>query len=184
MKKLTSLLVSVLLLLGIFAGTITASAEQYTKDDIIDVVSTSAIYKYISGDIINLARTMDATDAQLNELYAIAERFADLDLKDNDASASEYTTAEVNAVMALIDEACEVLDLHYTFTPSADPKHVRDVVFNVYDADNKLVYSYDGDAVKKTGADQTALFVTVSALGCLLLAGAVVFTVKTRKARV
>lgn len=184
MKKLTTMLCAILLLLGMLAGAFSASAAQYTKDDIVEAVSTSAIYKYISGDIINLARTMDATDAQINELYAIAERFADLKLTDKKASADNYTVAEINAVMALIDEACKVLDLHYTFTPSADPKHVRDVIFNVYDADNKLVYSYDGDVIKKTGADQTALYVTVSALGCILLAGAAAFAVKNRKARV
>lgn len=184
MKKLLSVLLTMLLLLGVFAGTMTASAEQYTKEDIIKVVSTSPIYKYISGDIKNLSRTINATDEQLNELYAIAERFAALKLDGKHGSAHDYTQAEIQSVMALIDEACEVLDLTYTFVPSADPKHARDIVFKVYDANNKLIYSFDGDVVKKTGADQTALYVTLMALGTVLLAGAVVLSAKNRKANV
>ena len=184
MKKLITLILSVLLLVGIFAGTMTASAKQYTKQDIVDVVSTSPIYKYISGDVKNLARALDATDDQLNELYGIATRFAALKLDAKKWSAHKFSTAEINQVLALIDEACDVLDLHYTFVPSNDPKHTGDIVFKVYDANNKLIYSFDGDVVKKTGADQTALFAIMSVLGGLLLAGAVVLTTKARKARV
>lgn len=184
MKKVITLLLSVLLMFGILGGAMSVSAAQYTEDDIVDVISTSPVYKYISGDIKNLARSMDATDEQLNELYAIAKRFAALDLDEKKGSGSMYSTAQIDSVLALIDEACEVLDLHYTFTPSADPKHTHDVVFKVYDADNKLVYSFDGDVVKKTGEDQTAMFAILSVLSGALLAGAVVFTVKSRKARV
>lgn len=184
MKKLITLILSVLLLVGVFAGTMTASAKQYTKQDIIDVASTSPIYKYIAGDVKNLTRSLDVTDDQLNELYDIASRFAALKLDPEKQSAHDYSMDQINEVLALVEEACEVLGLRYTFVPSNDPKHTGDVVFKVYDASNKQVYSFDGDVVKKTGADQTALFAAMSVLGALLLAGAVVLTTKARKARV
>ncbi len=173
MKKLSIALLSIILVLGLFAGTFSASAAT-TKEDLIEKVSASAIYKYIEGDIKNLARTIDATPEQLDKLAVIADKFVALNLTDKGPSASEYTKEETKAVMALLDDAADVMGYTYTFTDSKSPKHKEDYVITLYDKDNKVVYSFDGDAVKKTGADQAVLFTMIAVLGGALLAGAVV----------
>ncbi len=173
MKKITVLLLALIMMLGVCAGAFSASAAT-TEEALIEKVSASPIYKYIEGDIKNLARTVDATPEQLEKLSAIADKFVALKLTDKGASASEYSKDEIKAVMALVDEAADVMGYTYTMTDSKSPKHKDDLVITLYDKNNKVVYSMDGDAVKKTGADQTALFVLIAALGCTLLAGAVV----------
>ncbi len=181
MKKTLVLVLSLMLLLVAFAGTFSVSAAtQYTKDDIVAKISESVVYKYIKGDITNLSRTVEATPEQLNKLYDIAERFAALKLTDKGGSASEYTTAEIDTVLALIDEACDVMGYTYTFTASAKPQHKNDVVFKLYDANQKLIYTFDGDIVKQTGFDATATFVIISLLGCALVAAAAFVAKKAR----
>lgn len=180
MKKTLVLVLSLMLLLVAFAGTFSVSAAQYTKDDIVAKISESVIYKYIKGDIANLVRTVDATPEQLNQLYGVAERFAALKLTDNGGSASEYTRAETDAVLELIDEACSILGYTYTFEASAKPQHKNDLVFKVFDANGKAVYIFDGDIVKQTGFDSTATIVTISLLGCALVAAAAFIAKKAR----
>lgn len=181
MKKTLVLVLSLMLLLVAFAGTFSASAAtQYKKEDIVAKLSESPIYKYVKGDVTNLTRTMNATPEQLNKLYDIADRFVKLGLKDKGGSAHNYTKAEIASVLALVDEACDVLGYRYTFTTSTKTKHKGDIVFNVYDANGKQVYKFDGDVVRQTGFDATATFVTVSLLGCTLLAAAAVLAKKAR----
>jgi len=181
MKKTLVLVLSLMLLLVAFAGTFSVSAAtQYTKDDIVAKVSESAIYKYIKGDVANLARTVDATPEQLNKLYDIAERFVALKLADKGGSASEYTQAEISAVLALIDEACAVMNYSYTFEAAAKPQHKNDVTLKLYDNNQKLIYNFDGDVVKQTGFDSTATFVTITLLGCALAAAAAFVAKKAR----
>lgn len=179
MKKIAVLTLTLILLLGAVVGTFSVSAATHTKQDIADKVSESAIYKYISTDVKNLMRNVDLTDAQADALYDIAERFVSLKLTDKGASADKYTAEEVQAVLKLVDEACAVLNYTYTITPVANAKHAGDIEFKVFDAAGKQVYAYNGDVIKKTGADQTALFITLALCGMALLAGAVV--VKTKK---
>ncbi len=181
MKKTLILVLSLMLLLVAFAGTFSVSAAtQYKKEDIVAKLSESPIYKYVKGDVTNLTRTMNATPEQLNELYDIADRFVKLGLKDKGGSAHKYTNAEISSVLALVDEACDVLGYTYTFSASAKSQHKGDVVLSVYDAAGKQVYKFDGDVVKQTGFDATATFVTVSALGVALLAAAAFVAKKAR----
>ncbi len=179
MKRFISVALTFLLLLGVFAGTFSVSAA--TEEDIIKTLSESPVYKHISGDITQLARSMDATDEQLDALHDIAKRFAAMKFSSNAPSAHKYTAAEIKAVLALVDEACDVLGYTYTFVPSDDPKHVRDFVLEVYDA-NGMVYCFDGDIIAKTGGDQNALYIAIAACGCLLLAGAAIVAKKRSKA--
>lgn len=179
MKKVAAFLFALVLLVCTTIGTFSVSAEtQYTKDQLIAKVSESAIYKYVKGDVENLARTTTLTDAQINELYAVAEKFVALNLTDKGGSAHKYTSAEISSVLALVQEACDILNYTYEFAKSSDALHVGDTVFTVYDASGKMVYTFDGDVVKKTGSNQTVLFVTIGLLGCALLAAAVFATKK------
>lgn len=173
MRKIIVMLLTVILVLGTFVGAFSASAAT-KEEDVIAKVSTSAIYKYIAGDIANLSRTIDATPEQLDQLADIVDRFVALNLSDKGPSADKYTSAEIKSVLNLIDEAAAIFGYTYTLTNSPTPHHKNDVFFTLFDADGKKIYSYEGDAVKKTGPDQTALFVLISMLGCGLLAGAVV----------
>ncbi len=180
MKKIAVIAMTLVLLLGVFAGTFTVSAAtQYTKDDVVKKLSESPVYKYVEGDVRNLTRSIKATDAQINALYDIADRFVALNLKDKGATSHKYTEAEISSVLALVDEACDVMGYTYDFNLVKNPKHKGDFVFTVYE-NGKTVYSYDGDLVKKTGADPTALYVAVSMLGCALLAAAV-FAAKAKR---
>ena len=111
MKKIAVLTLTLILLLGAVVGTFSVSAATRTKQDIVDKVSESAIYKYISADVKNLVRNVDLTDEQLDKLYNIAERFVALGLTDKGASADKYTSDEVQSVLALIDEACRILNM-------------------------------------------------------------------------
>ena len=179
MKKVAVFLLALMLLVGTMIGTFSVSAEtQYTKDQLVAKVSESAIYKYIKGDITNLARTTELTDAQINALYVVAEKFIALNLTDKGPSAEKYAATEVTAVLGLVQEACDIMNYTYKFEVTADAAHAGDGVFKVYDASGKMVYTYDGDAVKKTGSDQTALFIVIGLLGCAMLAAAVIATKK------
>lgn len=181
MKKTLILVLSLTLLLVAFAGTFSVSAAtQYTKENIVAKLSESPIYKYVKGDVTNLTRTVDATPEQLNKLYDIADRFVKLGIKDKGGSAHDYTKAEIKSILALLDEACDVLGYSYTFTTSAKAQHKGDVVLSVFDAAGKQVYKFDGDVVKQTGFDATATFVTVSTLGVALLAAAALVAKKAR----
>ncbi len=181
MKKTLVLVLSLMLLLVAFAGTFSVSAAtQYTKENIVAKLSESPIYKYVKGDITNLTRTLNATPEQLNKLYDVANRFVQLGIKDKGGSAHHYTKAEIDSVLNLIDEACDVLGYTYTFKASAKAQHKNDIVLSVFDASGKQVYSFDGDVIKQTGFDATAVFVTVSALGVALLAAAVLVAKKAR----
>ena len=179
MKKIAVLTLTMILLLGAVVGTFSVSAATHTKQDIVNKVSESSIYKYVSTDVKKLMDTADVTDEQIDKLYDIADRFVAMKLADKGASADKYTSEEVKSVLGFIDEACAVLNYTYTLTPAANTQHKGDVEFKVFDASNKQVYGYNGDVVNKTGADTTALFVSLALCGILLLAGAVV--VKTKK---
>ncbi len=183
MKKFVTIFLSALLIMSMSAGAFTVSAKQYTKDDLVTLVSTTGIYKHLKGDIKNLVRTIDVTDEQLSKLYVVGEKLVKLNLTDKGHHGHDYNSAEVASVLRLIDEACDILNMHYTFIPSKDEKHARDFVFTLYDANNKIVYSYDGDVVKKTGDTNPVLYVCVTVLSCMLLAGGAILTVKTRKSR-
>lgn len=183
MKKFVVLAMTLVLLLGVFAGSFSvAAATQYTKNDVVKKLSESAVYKYVEGDLRNLSRSVNASQEQINALYGVAEKFVALNLKDKGASAHGYTNEEITQVLALVDEACDVMGYTFDFQLVKNSKHKGDFQFSVYNAKGKVVYAYDGDAVKKTGEDNVWLYVTVSLLGCALLAGAV-FAAKSRKVR-
>lgn len=180
MKKTVSIILTLVMLVCVLANSFSAFAAV-TVDNVIEKASESAIYHYLETDIKNLAKSVKLTDDQLDKLYDVAERFVALKIEDKGATAHEYTKEEITNVLALVDEACEILGYKYEITNAASSKHPGDIDFKIYDENNKVVYTYDGDVVNKTGADNSALFMTVAVAGCALLIAAVVFAVKTKK---
>lgn len=185
MKRFISVVAAIMLIVG----TLAVSVAAVSKSDLITEASKSPIYKYVKVAIENASRTIEITDEQAEKLMPIVKKAVSAVASDKGPTAAVdnlvYTQAELDAVLACIDEACAILGYTYTTTPSTSPKHIGDSVFMVYDNAGKLVFQYDGDVVADTDAatefDTTALFIGGTVL---LMAGAAVLVVSKKRASV
>ena len=170
-------IISIMMVLMIVVGTLAVGVAAATKADLLLEASKSPIYKYVKVAVENAARTVEITDEQAEQLLPIVKKAVAAVSADKGPTAANgyyiYSQAEIDAVMACIDEACAILGYTYTFYPSGNAKHEADHVFTVYDNTGKLIFQYDGDVVADTDAatdmNTTALFIG----GALLLAAGI-----------
>ncbi len=186
MKKLL-VFVSVLVLLVSFLA---VPVSATTKNDLLEEAAKSPVYHYVKVAVENAARTIEITDEQAAELLPIVQKAVAAVPEDHGATegnggASYYTKEQFDTVMACIDEACEILDLTYAFEPTGSSDPNNSVIFKVYDKDQKLIFEYDGDTVKKTSAaaevDTRVIFVAAAAV---LVVGVVALVVAKKRASV
>lgn len=184
MKKILAVIMSVVLLCGMFAATASAT----TKSDLLEEAAKAPVYKYIKISVENAARTIEITDEEAEALLPIVKKAVAAMTADNGPTyvskdGIKYDAATYATVMSCIDEACAILGFTYKFSPVTSPKHTGDSVFQVFDENGKLVFEYDGDIVTDTAGDiahdaGTMLFIGAAVL---MAAGAIALVIVRRR---
>lgn len=167
-------IIASILMLAVLASLLSVSAFAVNKSDLLNEAAKSPVYKYVKVSVENAAKNVEVTDEQAAQLLPIVQKAVAIVDKDNGATVSSggkrnYTEAQVKGIFECIDQACAILDLHYTFAPSANPKFAGDGEFRVYDANNKMIFDYDGDAVADTAVEESTGSAVVLASGIVLL---------------
>lgn len=182
MKKVISLLMAVVVLTAVFV----VPASAATKSDLLTEAAKSPIYKYVKVAIENAARTVEITEEQADQLMPIVKKAVAAVSSDKgpgryDVDGVHYTKEEYDTIMQCIDEACAILGFTYKLTPKAQ----NDIIFQVYDANNTLVFSYDGDAVSNTdGAPSSSAVLMLVGSVALLATGIGCFVVSRKRSAV
>lgn len=176
MKKVLSLVAVCLLLVGMVGFTVSAATP---KEDIVAAVKEAMPDAYESKYLPTVENVLSQIDVTAEQAEAVIANIAAAKAavkEDKGESLSEYTRAEIEAVLAEFDAACTTLGLKYEFVDAENPAHEGDVICKVYKADGTLIGTIDGEGVKKTNAPEqngVAMIVLVSALA--LAAGAAVY---------
>lgn len=189
MKRIIAIVLTLTAILSLAAVGVGAAS----KADLLAEAAKSPLYKYVGVALENAARTVEITDEQAEKLLPVVKKACEV-VGDNDKghggmySAEHgmvYTVEQLNAVMACIDEACDILGYTYKTEPSTNPKHAGDSVFMVYNADGKLVFHYDGDVVADTDAAATSdtALILAGAFALLTMGLAAIEISKRRSAR-
>lgn len=154
MKKILVLISVLLLAVSVLALPVSAA----TKSDLLEEAAKSPVYKYVKVAVENAARTVEITEEQADQILPIVQRAVAAIPEDNgptfrNPGEHHYTEEQLAIVMECIDEICEILGFTYEFVDDDyAPMHDGDYIFTVYDQDGKIIFEYDGDAVKKTSA--------------------------------
>jgi hypothetical protein len=77
-------------------------------------------------------------------------------------------------VLEQFAEACEVLNLTFTYELVQTPTHENDIVCEIYNAAGQKLADVDFDAVKKTNVPESEVNYGYVALAAALMLGAVV----------
>ena len=157
MKKVMAILLSAIMLVSVFA--IPSSAT--TKADLLAKVKTSVVYKYVKAQVENAYNTVTITDEQAERLMPLVEEFLKIVNTDKGPTVSskynyaEYSLEQTLAVYNLIYQACDIMNWTLTMTKKDESKqfHQGDYIFYLWDAQNRLIFEYDGDYITNTSGD-------------------------------
>ena len=159
MKKVMALMLSVLMLMSVFA--IPSSAT--TKADLLAMAKQSPVYKYLKAGIENAFNTVSISDEQAEQLKPLIEEFLKIVPSDKGPTVSskqnplEYSVEQVKAVYKLIYKACDIMGWTLKIVKKENSKfHEGDYIFYLYDNQNRLIFEYDGDYVTDTSGDVVA----------------------------
>lgn len=181
MKKL----VVVLSLIAIFVcGALGANAA--TKQELIDYLGTipSAIEnkEVFYNGAVQLIKDSDFTEAQMDELLALLEKAKAAVPENKGPAAANYTKEQRDAVLALVDQACDVVNYSYEVTHLKTAEGGTDWGLTIKDENNKKVLVYTDGIVKATGINDAANNVSylwlAAGVALILAAGAVVIVRK------
>lgn len=159
-KRIIVFLVTVSLLVGVLGGSLSASA--YTQQDLLEEFATIPASHWVYADIEKLSDTMQLTEEQCNQLWPILQAVKELVPEDNgptvymgsnhNNAGRAYSVEVVAQVLDYIRAACKITGCTFVKSLVPEQTHEIDIVFKLYDKDGKLIFEYDGDLVKKTGA--------------------------------
>lgn len=161
-KRILMFVVAFSLLISAFGGAMSASA--YTQQDLLEEFATIPASHWVYADIEKLSATMPLTEEQCNQLWPLLQEVKALLPTDNgpsvyhgsnhDNTGRAYSAEVVARVLDLIREACKITGCTFVKSLVPEQTHDIDIVFKLYDSTGKLIFEYDGDLVKKTGAEQ------------------------------
>ena len=183
MKKIIAVLLSAVLMVG----ALVLPSFAVNKADLLNEAAKSPVYKYIKVAAENAAKSVEITDEQAAQILPLITKAVNAIGADNGKSVVmpktgevRYSEQAVETVFDCIGQICAIMGWTYKVTPVANPQHVGDIIFTVYDANGRQIFSYDGDVVADTSAASDNSAVILAAAGVLLLAGvaAVVFSRK------
>lgn len=194
-KKMLMFLLALSLLISAFGGTFSASA--YTQQDLLEEFATIPASHWVYADIENLSKTMQLTEEQCNQLWPILQEVKALVPTDNGPSVYHgsnhgntgraYSAEVVAKVLDHIRAACKITGCTFVKSLVPNQTHEIDIVFKLYDSTGKLIFEYDGDLVKQTGAEEKGLSgaelgMLTAGIGFLLVsAGVAVFLAKRKQ---
>jgi len=189
MKRTISALIAALLLFTVFAPLTYAA----TKNDIIGEVKKSVFSRHLTIQIENMLRSVSLTSEECDQVLIYVKDGLAFVKTDKGKTSHEYTTEEMDYIVALCAKICNYLGYTYEYVPSKNPKHVNDIVYKVYDKNGKLIFEYDGDLSelpKKTdepfaeaeSSGSSSNFLLIFGITMLLMtAGSVVISRKAEK---
>ncbi len=172
MKKVISLCVACLLLVGMMAVAGFSASAATPKEEIVAAAKELIPSKYESQylpTMENVLSQIDVTAEQADAVIAYMTAAKAAIQSDKGGSLSDYTADEINAVLDNFGRACETLHLTYELVDAENPQYKGDVICIIYLENGTKIATIDGDAVKKTDAPETNVALMV-ALGVLALA--------------
>ncbi len=197
MKKMLTLLLAVVVLAAMIVPASAASEEQ-----LIEKFKEISISKRLITEVENLAAAYDVTEEQGDKLMVLIERAKEVLPEDKGPGYANpeghesyfgpekypYTEEQLEEVLDIISEACDIMGFTYDFVPSENPMHKNDIVFVLKDAEGRLAFQYDGDLIKPLGEVEeetakkpsSAPFV-YGGISVFALAGLSVAAVKSKK---
>lgn len=182
MKKVISLCVACLLVVGMMAFAGFSASAATPKEDIVAAVKAAMPDKYEEEYLPmleNVLNQIDVTAAQAEEVIGYIDAVKAAIKTDKGSSLSEYTREEIDIVLDNFDKSCTALGLTYEFVDAEDPDHEGDVDCIIYTDEGKKIGSVDGDGVKKTGAAETNTTLMIAfAAFVVVAAGAAVYSKK------
>lgn len=176
MKKVLSLCVACLLLVGMMACAGVSVSAATPKEEIIAAAKAALPDAYEAKylpTLENVLSQIDVTAEQADEVIAAIAKAKEAIKTDKGDSLSEYTTAEREAVLAQLDVACASLGITYKLVDAENPAHEADMDCKIYNAAGKEIGSVDADIKKTNAPDMTAFAALVAMLA--LAAGAAVY---------
>ena len=182
MKKVLSLCVACLLLVGMFAVAGFSASAASPKESIIAAAKAAIPSKYEKNYLAtmeNVLQQIDVTEAQAEAVIANINAAKAAVQADKGASLSEYTPAEVQGILDNFDAACTTLGLTYKLVPAENPQHEGDVDCQIFLANGQQIASLNGDVVKKTNAPESGM--AFAALAGVLVLAAVAAAVYSKK---
>lgn len=186
MKKFFAFALALVLMMALFVS----PASAATKQDLIDAIKNDEIlsnYEYVVNSVVNQMDNFNFTPEQCDYLLVKFDEAKAIMAAEGDKgqSAHEYSDETIVAITDLVAEVVTELGYTHNYIPSKKPLHAGDIVFQVYDANGRIVFEYDGDLVKPTDeiADDSGNIGAFVAMGggVVLLAVAVFFAVKGKK---
>ena len=184
MKKLMSIISVCFLLVAMLVVVASPVSAATPKEQIIAAAKANVPAKYLEKQLPtleNILQQIEVTPEQAEKVVANIEAAKAAILEDKGDSLSEYSPAEIKAVLKEIDAACNTLGLTYEFKPAANPQHEGDVDC-VIKVNNKIIATLDGDAVKKTNVADSSVNYGLILLAAVFAAAAVVVAVRGKKA--
>ena len=183
MKKIIAILLSAVIMVGFLA----VPSFATTKADILNEAAKSPVYKYVKVSIENAAKTVTITDAQADQILPLVKQLVALLNKDNgngvyhETRGRQYDDATVDKALAIVKQICDILGWRFTVLLNKKTVHPGDSTFRVYDENNKLIFTYDGDAVADTsGASYNNAWIAFTAGCAVLVAGAAIVISRKR----
>lgn len=200
-KKLFTLLVSAVLLSLMVVPSMVVPASAVSEEDLMKEFKKISISHYMLTEVENLSETYDVTPAQAEKLLPLlreAQVAFPVDLGPGYANPPgyeyyfgdkmyPYTAQQLDTMMKLISQACDILGFTYEFRNSYMPMHHVDIVFVLRDTNGRVCFEYDGDLIKKLGEveedrkEDSSTPYLVGGISVSLLAGLAAATLKLKK---
>lgn len=190
MKKLAKRALA-LMVISIIAVFSTFSAFAAPADDIVATAKECIPSAYESLYLTTFEGALsriDITQDQANQVVDVLKTTKAKVPTDKGHSLHLYTDAERQAMVDCFKNCCEILKLTYKVEVknSNEADHKADEVVYVYDSNNQLIATIDGDAVKKTDVSSdvtTQQILLIVAASALVLSAAALFVCKKLNAK-
>lgn len=173
MKKVVSLALACLLLVGMISCIGFSASAATPKEEIVAAVKAAMPDAYedqylpmLENVLAQIEVSAEQAEAVIANIDAVKEEVK----ADKGASLSEYAAEEIEVVLENFDEACTTLGLTYELVDAENPTHEGDLDCKIY-VDGKQIGSVDGDGVKKTNAPEFNGALLVALIGMLTVAG-------------
>lgn len=177
MKKIISVLMLCVLVVGMVAMSTVSVCAASPKQDIIDFIKKDLPKEYADSFLPlaeNLLKQITVDAEQAEKVIACMEECKAVLNEEKGPSLHAYNKEEITFVLEQFAEACEVLNLTFTYELVQTPVHENDIVCEIYNAAGQKLADVDFDAVKKTNVPESEVNYGYVALAAALMLGAVV----------